>query len=192
VRGGYMHFRTFLPLMLAGLFRVAMAQEIDIRPIPAAPAAAPATTDLGIRPLPVAGVVASPTAIPDLGIRPVLAAPTPANEVPATALARPLPTGTTGGMATASAAKRWEVRTADLTLKAGYRVRWDAKKNLLVEAPDVFVGTFEQAMRQALSSPGIAYGDYPLEACVYPNNPLLIRITRQGEQARECPEVITE
>ena len=76
--------------------------------------------------------------------------------------------------------------------EAGYRVRWDAKKNILVEAPDVFVGTFEHALRQVLGSPGILYGDYPLEVCVYPNVPLLARVTRQGEQTRECPEVVTE
>ena len=35
-------------------------------------------------------------------------------------------------------------------------------------------------------SAGIRQSDYPLEACIYANTPPLVRITRQGEQAREC------
>jgi hypothetical protein len=37
-----------------------------------------------------------------------------------------------------------------------------------------------------LSSPGIRMSDFPLEACIYANTPPLVRITRQGEQTREC------
>ena len=52
--------------------------------------------------------------------------------------------------------------------------------------PDVVEGTFETALKTLLNSAGIRQSDYPLEACIYANTPPLVRITRQGEQAREC------
>ena len=92
-------------------------------------------------------------------------------------------------------AKTWVVDVKDVTLSntfmrwaeaAGHRVRWDAEKNVLVEAPDTLVGSFEEAVITVLSSSGIADGAYPLEVCFYSNNPPLARITRKGEQAKEC------
>lgn len=90
---------------------------------------------------------------------------------------------------------RWEVRTSDVTLAktlerwalaAGHKLKWDASRNFLIGAPDVYVGSFEGALQHILSSPGIRYSDFPLEACIYANTPPLVRITRQGEQSREC------
>ena len=90
---------------------------------------------------------------------------------------------------------RWEVRASDVTLSrtlerwalaAGHKLKWDASRNFLIGAPDVYVGTFEGALQHLLSSPGIRFSDFPLEACLYANTPPLVRITRQGEQSREC------
>ncbi len=98
-------------------------------------------------------------------------------------------TGATG------AATHWSVLVADITLartlerwgaQAGYRVKWDARRNFLVGAPDSVDGSFETALQAILGSAGIRQSDYPLEACIYANTPPLVRITRQGEQAREC------
>jgi len=93
------------------------------------------------------------------------------------------------------ASQRWDVRTQDITLvrtlerwaaQAGYRLKWDAQRNFLIGAPDSYEGTFEAALQSVLSSSGIRQSDYPLEACIYANTPPLVRITRQGEQSREC------
>jgi hypothetical protein len=65
-------------------------------------------------------------------------------------------------------------------------VKWDAQRNFLIGAPDSVDGTFEAALKAILGSAGIRQSDYPLEACIYANTPPLVRITRQGEQAREC------
>ncbi len=92
----------------------------------------------------------------------------------------------------------WEVKTSDVTLyrtlerwsqAAGYKLKWDAARNFLIGAPDIYVGTFESALQSVLSSAGIRLSDYPLEACIYANTPPLVRITRQGEQARECSAI---
>ncbi|MCY3245750.1 hypothetical protein ECE01_17375, partial [Acinetobacter baumannii] len=69
---------------------------------------------------------------------------------------------------------------------AGYSFRWDADRYLLIAAPTVFEGEFVFAVQQVLESPGILYSEYPLEACVYANNPPLLRITRLGDQTQEC------
>jgi len=91
---------------------------------------------------------------------------------------------------------RWEVRTQDITLArtlerwaadAGVHIKWDAQRNFLIGASDVYVGSFESALQAVLGSSGIRQSDFPLEACIYPNHPPLVRITRQGEQAQECP-----
>lgn len=88
----------------------------------------------------------------------------------------------------------WSVDLKDVTLAntfvrwakvAGARVRWDAAKNVMVEAPTNYTGNFEDAITSALSSPGIANSEYPLEVCFYPNTPLLARITRKGD-SRDC------
>jgi hypothetical protein len=90
---------------------------------------------------------------------------------------------------------RWSVLVQDITLErtlqrwavqAGVRIKWDAQRNFLIGAPDTIEGTFEIALRTVLESAGIRQSDYPLEACVYANDPPLVRVTRQGEQAREC------
>jgi hypothetical protein len=89
----------------------------------------------------------------------------------------------------------WDIQLKDINFatvfhrwahKAGYRVRWDAQKHFLVEAPDNVAGTFEDAVNAVLESPGIAQSAYPLEVCIYPNTPPLARITRKGEQDKEC------
>jgi len=95
----------------------------------------------------------------------------------------------------AGAEMRWEVKASDVTLArtlerwahdAGHKLKWDASRNFLIGASDVYLGSFEGAIEQVLSSPGIRYSEYPLEACIYANTPPLVRITRQGEQSREC------
>ncbi|MCK9686979.1 TcpQ domain-containing protein [Scleromatobacter humisilvae] len=100
-----------------------------------------------------------------------------------------------GTGATDSAAAHWSVLVQDITLartlerwgaQAGYRVKWDAQRNFLIGAPDSVDGTFETALKAILNSAGIRQSDYPLEACIYANTPPLVRITRQGEQTREC------
>ena len=94
-----------------------------------------------------------------------------------------------------SASGHWTVLVQDITLartlerwgaQAGYRVKWDAQRNFLIGAPDSVEGSFEAALKAVLDSAGIRQSDYPLEACIYANTPPLVRITRQGEQAREC------
>jgi hypothetical protein len=90
---------------------------------------------------------------------------------------------------------QWDVAVADVSLlntfkrwavTAGYRIKWDALRHVLVEAPGVVTGTFEEAIEQVLSSPGIRNSEYPLEVCFYPNSPPLARITRRGEQVKDC------
>ncbi|MCR6481012.1 toxin co-regulated pilus biosynthesis Q family protein [Variovorax sp. ZS18.2.2] len=100
-----------------------------------------------------------------------------------------------GTPATADGPQRWTVEIKDVNLantfqrwagSAGWKVRWDAAKHVMVEAPDTVTGTFEEAIEAQLSSPGIATSSYPLEVCFYPNTPPLARITRKGEQTQEC------
>jgi len=116
-----------------------------------------------------------------------------ANQVPAADPALPV-TPYAGGRA-GEAATQWKVLVQDITLErtlqrwgaqAGVRLKWDAQRNFLIGAPDTIEGTFETALKTVLDSAGIRQSDYPLEACIYANSPPLVRITRQGEQAREC------
>ena len=102
---------------------------------------------------------------------------------------------TTAADIDSQAQQQWSVLTRDVNLantfqrwadKAGWRVRWDAAKHVMVEAPDTMTGTFEQAVEAQLLSPGIAMSAYPLEVCFYPNTPPLARITRKGDQSQEC------
>lgn len=83
-----------------------------------------------------------------------------------------------------------DVRIADVLVRwardSGYQVRWDASKHFLVDSEAVFEGSFETAVTDLLSTPGIRNSDYPLEVCFYPNNPPLARITRLGDQSRDC------
>lgn len=92
--------------------------------------------------------------------------------------------------------EKWEIRESDVRLisaferwaeKAHYKVQWDADKHVLISATSVFTGTFEDAVAQVLTTPGIRFSEYPLEACVYQNNPPLLRITRLGVQTAACP-----
>lgn len=103
------------------------------------------------------------------------------------------------GVESIVAVGRWEILPTDTKLatalerwsrQAGYSFRWDAGRHAQIEGAHTFVGTFESAIKGALDTPGIANSAYPLESCIYPNNPLLLRITRKGEQAKDCP--ITE
>ncbi len=100
-----------------------------------------------------------------------------------------------GAVVADPAPAHWSVLVQDITLartlerwgaQAGYRVKWDAQRNFLIGASDSVEGTFETALKTLLNSAGIRQSDYPLEACIYANTPPLVRITRQGEQAREC------
>lgn len=90
---------------------------------------------------------------------------------------------------------QWELRTDDVRLDralrrwakdAGYTIRWDADRYVLIAASTTFTGTFENAVEQVLDTPGIKLSEYPLEACVYANEPPLLRITRLGDQKEEC------
>lgn len=108
----------------------------------------------------------------------------------------PLPFGKPSAPARAAVEPQsWEIRLQDIHLantfqrwatEAGWRVRWDARKNVLIEAPDQIGGSFEDAVRQVLESPGIATSAHPLEVCFYPNTPPLARITLKGDQDKEC------
>jgi hypothetical protein len=95
----------------------------------------------------------------------------------------------------AAMAGKWEVQVADVNLSntfhrwggvAGYRVKWDAARHVLIDAPGELNGVFEDALERVLASPGIRNSDYPLEVCFYPNTPPLARITRRGEQVKDC------
>lgn len=92
-------------------------------------------------------------------------------------------------------AESWDIDLKDIHLgntftrwgaKQGWTVLWDAPKNIMIEATSTFGGTLTEAINQVLRSPGIQSSAFPLEACVYPNTPPLIRITLKGEQEAEC------
>ena len=109
--------------------------------------------------------------------------------------AQALPVVPYAGPASIARSGPWSVLVQDITLartlerwgaQAGYRVKWDAQRNFLIGAPHSVDGTFESALKAVLNSAGIRQSDYPLEACIYANTPPLVRVTRQGEQAREC------
>lgn len=68
----------------------------------------------------------------------------------------------------------------------GYGFRWDADRYFPIVAPTAFQGTYEEALTRLLMSPGILNSSYPLEACIYANDPPLVRITRMGDQTQEC------
>lgn len=96
----------------------------------------------------------------------------------------------------------WEVKPTDIRLSATFErwaresgergkpvtVLWHAGRHVLIEAPTRYAGSFQDAVENALKSPSILHSDYPLEACVYPNSPPVVRVTRLGEQKRECPQ----
>ena len=114
---------------------------------------------------------------------------------PARAADPALPVAPYAGARAGEAPTQWKVLVQDITLErtlqrwgaqAGVRLKWDAQRNFLIGAPDTIEGTFETALKSVLDSAGIRQSDYPLEACIYANDPPLVRITRQGEQSREC------
>lgn len=137
-------------------------------------------------PDPVEGLV---DALGPAPVAPAPAGPAAAPEVRVAAATPPAP------VFRVATVPRWEVLTSDMTLSktlarwaqdAGYRLQWDAPRNFLIGAPTGFGGDFETAVSALLSTPGIRLSEFPLEACVYSNSPPLLRITRYGEQAREC------
>lgn len=90
----------------------------------------------------------------------------------------------------------WEIKATDFRLdrvlerwsqQAGWRLQWDAARHVELSGPNVFRGSFESAVAQVLSTPGIRMSEFPLEGCIYPNTPRLMRITRMGDQVNECP-----
>lgn len=100
-----------------------------------------------------------------------------------------------GASSAAGSVARWQLQLQDVTVyaafsrwakTAGWRVLWDADKHLLIDTPDVISGDFEQALAAVVGSPSVANGSYPLEVCFYPNTPPLARITKRGEQAKDC------
>ena len=137
-------------------------------------------------------------------LAPVAVASTPAPAVAAFVSSAPIALPPKSALAPASSATirppalehpQWDLRLQDVTLAAvfhrwagvaGWRVLWDVDKHLLIDAPDVYLGSFEQVVSAVLSSPGLVQGPYPLEVCFYPNTPPLARITRRGEQSRDC------
>lgn len=99
--------------------------------------------------------------------------------------------------------RRWEVRVSDVRLGATferwakesadagtpYKILWDAEKHVLIDATPKYVGSFLEAVEQALKTPAIRRSSYPLEACLYDNDPPVVRITKLGEQAKDCPDI---
>jgi hypothetical protein len=93
--------------------------------------------------------------------------------------------------------RAYEVKLSDVKLsttfdrwarESGVSMRWDADKHLLIDAQETFMATdVFDAISQALATPGIKGSEYPLEVCEYPNTPKLLRVTRQGEQIKDCP-----
>lgn len=109
----------------------------------------------------------------------------------------PPPAATQGVSAPAtSSPSTWKIASDDIRLattldrwakQVGYKLIWDAQKHVLLSSADSFTGTFEEALTRVLSSPAIRRSDYPLEACIYPNNPPVVRITKLGDQNTDCP-----
>lgn len=94
-----------------------------------------------------------------------------------------------------STASLWEMRLQDITLaqtlqrwsqQAGWKLIWDVDKHILIDSPHQFKGSFEEAVGLLLAAPSLAASGLPLEVCFYPNTPPLARITRKGEQDKEC------
>ena len=90
----------------------------------------------------------------------------------------------------------WAIESTDVRLvdafsrwtqKAGMQLRWDATRHVELGATNTYEGDVSEAMISALKSPSISNSDFPLEICFYPNKPILARVTRQGEQWRDCP-----
>lgn len=150
----------------------------------------------------VAPFVASAQANP-VSVRPMIAVAANQGELPIApykAAASPAPTTAqaqvgAGNVTGGQKVDQFTIELRDINLanavtrwanQSGWRVRWDAEVNFLVDAPNIYTGTFEQALESLLSTPGVSQGAYPLEVCFYTNNPPLARITRRGDQNKEC------
>ena len=93
--------------------------------------------------------------------------------------------------------KTWTIQPTDgrlaVTLERwakqdGMRLVWDAQQHVLLSSSDTFKGTLQEALNRVLTSPAIRLSAYPLEACIYPNEPPVLRITRAGEQDKDCAQ----
>lgn len=93
-------------------------------------------------------------------------------------------------------AQRWAILPTDGKLavtferwaaSAGMKMIWDAKQHVMLSSSDSFAGTIDQALTRVLSSSAIRQSTYPLEACIYPNSPPVLRITRLGDQ-KDCAQ----
>ena len=100
------------------------------------------------------------------------------------------------GAGAAQGYQQWSIEPTDVRLvdafsrwakTAGIQLRWDAARHVELGATDVYDGDIQAAMVAALQSPSILNSDFPLEVCFYPNRPALARVTRRGEQQRDCP-----
>jgi hypothetical protein len=60
--------------------------------------------------------------------------------------------------------------------QAGVGFVWDAKSDVTLSTQDRFVGTIEQATERLISG----LSGITLQACIYTNNPPVIRITESG------------
>jgi hypothetical protein len=83
---------------------------------------------------------------------------------------------------------RWAKESAEMPEPVKYKILWDADKHVLIEATPTYSGSILDAIQAALETPAIRKSKNPLEACLYENNPPVIRITKLGEQADACPE----
>ena len=180
------------------------AASYGVQPAPVVYSAAP--TPVGTEPpAKVAGIVDGeavviPVAVP-AAVSPIAAPPVADTQVTATTLsatAAPLPAARPiAAIKALATTKQYEVRLSDMRLSTafarwamddGVRIRWEADKHLLIDAPMAFEAKdAAQAVAMALATPGISSGAYPLEVCEYPNTPPLLRVTRRGEQTKECP-----
>lgn len=148
--------------------------------------------------LSAAGVIQLATApyVSQPEIRFAIAAPASA---PASATS-PSPASKLSPAQSAPVISQFEIRPNDLKLhtafarwaaEKGVRVKWDADKHVLIGAPMTFKAeNIGDAFAQALATPGIQTSGYPLEVCEYPNTPVFYRVTRQGEQTKDCPIIV--
>lgn len=154
-------------------------------PLASVPAIAPASVK-SVEPKPAevkgASVVKLAEVKGAVAVKPAVAAPPPPPRMPV---------------------QQWEVRVSDVRLAATferwakqsadagmpYKILWDAEKHVLIDATPVYGGSFLEAIEQALKTPAIRRSAYPLEACLYDNNPPVVRITKLGEQAKDCPDI---
>lgn len=171
--------------------------ERDLSGMSSAPARAVASRPMPSAPQPVLAVVQDkPDQLSAPGA-PVVIQPAAPVKAPATTMKVIL------GKPVTAPPKLYEVRASDVRLAAtfdrwakeaeansgtSYKVLWDASKHVLISGTPSYSGSFLDAVEAALKTPAIQQSDYPLEACVYEQNPPLVRITRRGEQAEACPD----